>query len=68
MRDCAPVVSYVAEFSIDGDLRHRGYIASWIDLLKADARAFFTACNRAQASADYLRRLALGDQQRTVAA
>jgi antirestriction protein ArdC len=48
-----------AEFSIDGDLRHAGYIASWIGLLKADARAFFTACSKAQAAADYLRGLAL---------
>jgi hypothetical protein len=27
--------------------------------LKADSRAFFTACNKAQAAADYLRGLAL---------
>jgi antirestriction protein ArdC len=27
-----------AEFSIDGDLRHAGYIQSWIGLLKADSR------------------------------
>jgi hypothetical protein len=32
-----------AEFSVDGDLRHAGYIQSWIGLLKADSRAFFTA-------------------------
>ena len=47
-----------SEFSIDGDLRHAGYIQTWIGLLKDDSRAFFTACNRAQA-ADYLRGLAL---------
>jgi antirestriction protein ArdC len=52
-----------AEFSIDGDLRHAGYIQSWIGLLKADSRAFFTACSKAQAAADYLRGLALRDQQ-----
>jgi antirestriction protein ArdC len=46
-----------AEFSIDGDLRHSGYIASWISLLKADSRAFFTACSKAQAAADFLRGL-----------
>jgi antirestriction protein ArdC len=57
-----------AEFSIDGDLRHAGYIASWIGLLKADSRAFFTACSKAQAAADYLRGLALRDQQPAVAA
>jgi antirestriction protein ArdC len=51
-----------AEFSIDGDLRHAGYIASWIELLRDDKRAFFTACSRAQSAADYLRDLALRDQ------
>ena len=48
-----------AEFSIDGGLRHAGYIQNWIGLLKADSRAFFTACSKAQAAADYLRGLAL---------
>ena len=57
-----------AEFSIDGDLRHAGYIQTWIGLLKADSRAFFTACNKAQAAADYLRGLALRDQQPAMAA
>src|SRR5215470_15672529 len=57
-----------AEFSIDGDLRHAGYIASWIGLLKADSRAFFTAASKAQAAADYLRGLALCDQQPAAAA
>ena len=50
-----------AEFSIDGDLRHAGYIQNWIGLLKADSRAFFTACSKAQAAADYLRSLALAE-------
>ena len=50
-----------AEFSIDGDLRHAGYIQSWIRLLKGDSRAFFTAASKAQAAADYLRGLALRD-------
>jgi len=63
---CAAFLS--AEFSIDGDLRHAGYIASWISLLKADSKAFFTACSRAQAAADYLRSLALRDQQPAAAA
>jgi antirestriction protein ArdC len=57
-----------AEFSIDGDLRHAGYIQSWISLLKADCRAFFTACSKAQAAADHLRSLALRDQQSAMAA
>jgi antirestriction protein ArdC len=56
-----------AEFSIDGDLRHAGYIKSWIGLLKADSRAFFTACSKAQAAADYLRGLALRERQSAAA-
>ena len=51
-----------AEFSIDGDMRHAGYILPWIGLLKHDCRAFFTARSKAQAAADYLRGLALRDQ------
>jgi antirestriction protein ArdC len=52
-----------AEFNMDGELRHAGYIANWIELLTADKKAFFTACSKAQAAADYLRSLALQDQQ-----
>jgi len=48
-----------AEFSFDGELRHAGYIGNWIELLKSDARAFFTAASKAQAAADYVRGLAL---------
>jgi len=48
-----------AEFGFDGDLRNAGYIATWIDLLKADKRAFFTACSKAQAATDYLRAMVL---------
>jgi antirestriction protein ArdC len=56
-----------AEFSFDGDVRNAGYIATWIELLKADKRAFFTACNRASKAAEYLRGLALA-QPATIAA
>jgi len=48
-----------AEFGFDGDVRNAGYIATWIDLLKGDKRAFFTACSQASKAADYLRGLAL---------
>ena len=51
-----------AEFSFDGDVRNADYIATWIELLKADKRAFFTACNRASKAADYLRGLALAER------
>jgi antirestriction protein ArdC len=50
-----------AEFSFDGDVRHAGYIANWIALLRSDKRAFFTAASKAQAAADYLRGLALAE-------
>jgi antirestriction protein ArdC len=50
-----------AEFGFDGDLRHSGYIAHWIELLKADKRAFFIACSQASKAADYLRGLALAE-------
>jgi antirestriction protein ArdC len=50
-----------AEFGFDGDVRNAGYIASWIELLKANKRAFFTACSQASKAADYLRGLALSE-------
>ncbi len=50
-----------AEFGIDGDLRHAGYIQNWIAMLKADSKAFFTAASAAQKAADYMRGLALAE-------
>lgn len=50
-----------AEFDFDGELRHAGYIAHWIKLLKDDSHAFFTAASKAQAAADYLRAKALAE-------
>ena len=55
-----------AEFDMDGELRHAGYIANLIELLKHDARAFFTAASKAQLAADFLRGL-LADPQRIAA-
>jgi antirestriction protein ArdC len=52
-----------AEFGFDGDVRHAGYIATWITLLRSDKRALFTAASRAQAAADYLRGLALAEPE-----
>ena len=56
-----------AEFGFDGDVRNAGYIATWIDLLKSDKRAFFTACSKASKAADYLRGLALAEPTATAA-
>ena len=50
-----------AEFGFDGDVRSAGYIGNWIELLKADKRAFFTACSQASKAAEYLRGLALAE-------
>jgi antirestriction protein ArdC len=50
-----------AEFGFDGDVRNAGYIASWIELLRTDKRAIFTACSQASKAADYLRGLALAE-------
>ena len=43
------------------DVRNAGYMANWIELLKADKRAFFTACSKDYKAADYLRGLALAE-------
>src|SRR5947199_5651360 len=50
-----------AEFGFDGDIRNAGYIANWIELLKSDKRAVFTAAGKASKAADYLRGLALAE-------
>jgi antirestriction protein ArdC len=50
-----------AEFDVDGKLQHAEYIKSWIELLRDDARAFFTAASKAQAAAQYLRDRALSE-------
>jgi antirestriction protein ArdC len=50
-----------AEFGFDGDVRNAGYIGNWIELLKADKRAFFIACSHASKAADYLRGLTLAE-------
>ncbi len=56
-----------AEFGFDGDVRHAGYIETWIGLLRSDKRAFFTAASKAQAAADYLRGLALSEPMQEAA-
>jgi len=39
----------------------RATFANWIELLKSDKRAFFTACSQASKASDYLRGLALAE-------
>ena len=44
-----------AHLGIKGELRHTGYLAKWVELLRHDERAIFTAAAKAQQAADYLR-------------
>jgi hypothetical protein len=49
-----------AHLGLEGELRHAGYIDSWIGLLKDDPRAVFTAASKASQAADYLRSFSEG--------
>ncbi|MEZ5835022.1 MAG: zincin-like metallopeptidase domain-containing protein [Geminicoccaceae bacterium] len=44
-----------AHLGVTGELRHAGYIDSWLTLLRGDRRAIFTAASKASQAADYLR-------------
>ena len=39
---------------IQGELRHEGYIDSWLGLLKADKRAIFRANGQARSASEYV--------------
>jgi antirestriction protein ArdC len=52
-----------AHLGIKGELKHSEYIATWIDLLKGDDRAIFTASSKASQAADYLRQFSEPVQQ-----
>jgi len=43
-----------ADYSIDGDLRHAGYIKNWLKVLNDDKTAIFKAASLAQKAADYI--------------
>ena len=42
------------DMNIDGKLQHAEYVGSWLEILKGDKRAIFTASRLAQKAADYL--------------
>lgn len=42
------------DYKIQGELRHAGYIQSWLKALKDDSKAIFKAAALAQKAADYL--------------
>lgn len=44
-----------AHLGVTGELRHADYIANWLELLRQDSRAIFTAAAKASAAANYLR-------------
>lgn len=43
-----------AELGVTGELRHASYLQSWIDVLRADKKAIFTASKAAIKAAEYL--------------
>ena len=44
-----------AHLGITGELRHAGYVETWLELLRHDDRAIFTAASKASQAADFLR-------------
>lgn len=44
-----------AHLDLKGELRHASYISNWIELLKEDSQAIFTAASLASKAAEYLR-------------
>ena len=50
-----------AEFSIDGVTPHATYIEDYLELLKDDPKAIFTAAAKAQAAVDFLRQQILAE-------
>ena len=51
-----------AHLGAPGKLRHPEYIASWLQVLKSDMRAIFTAAGKATAAANYMRKVAESDE------
>jgi len=45
------------DYGIQGELRHAGYIQSWLKALRDDSKAVFKAAALAQKAADYLNQL-----------
>ena len=57
-----------AHCRIDGELRHVGYLQSWLRVLRSDKRAIFTAAAQAQPAADYVLKLAQPPEREAMAA
>jgi len=52
-----------AHLDVKGQLRHAEYIGNWLQLLKDDDRAVFTAASKASRAADYLRSFSQGTEE-----
>jgi antirestriction protein ArdC len=52
-----------AHCGIDGDLRHSGYIDSWLKALKNDKQFILSAAGKAQAAMDYLTKTAQAEEE-----
>jgi len=52
-----------ADMGIQGELRHAGYISSWLKACREDSKAIFKAAALAQKAADYLKALELTQEQ-----
>lgn len=50
-----------AEFGFERIERNAAYLANWLEILKKDGRAIFTAASKASKAAEYLRGLALAE-------
>jgi len=46
------------QHAVDGKLQHPEYLANWLQILKADTRAVFTAASKARQAAEFLTGLA----------
>lgn len=52
-----------AEFGYDATTQHASYIQHWIKMLKDDPRAFVTAASKASQAVEFLRGLAVSEEQ-----
>ena len=51
------------DHSIQGELRHAGYISNWLNCMREDSKAIFKAAALAQKAADYINQLDATAQQ-----
>lgn len=52
-----------SDHGVEGELRHAGYIESWLEVLKRDKRAIFTAASAATKAAEYLHKFSIEEEE-----